>query len=78
LLITFPASHTLFIGFSPEWALRARGDEGTLVPSRRAPQGHDQILGVFAKNPTCDTISVASEILADLRLPQVGKNKKIM
>jgi len=51
-------------------ALRVRGVEGTLVPSRRSPQGHDQIPWFFAKNLTCDICRMWG--LLDLRQPQVG------
>ena len=67
----------------PSWgALRARGGEGTLVPSCRAPQGHDQIPGFFAQNPTCAPFMCSQRVIiffqkCDLRLPQVEKWKKI-
>jgi len=77
LLITFPASRILSIGFSPEWGGTGARSEGALALSRRAPHGHDQIPGVLSKTPTCDTSAVASRILADLRLPQVEIKMKI-
>jgi len=66
----------------------ARGGEGALAPSRRAPHGHDQTLREFYFHffPTCrsrKSVKITTRdgtvaIWADLQLPQVGKRIKIL